>query len=216
VAPAKVSQASPVVAKPAQSTQMVQSDAQAPQAPALPTAVPTALPVVAQARAVVPAVNAATHVAPGASALETRADGTLGAPPEVLQQATADVQAWFQATRTLDAKRYLQTHDTLLAQYLTGSALENVQQQDASKQQFSINRAGKLSVEVKSFSVDGFTAKAGVVMHGWVNDIYTTKTGKLAKKNVAQVDQLTIMTIRYDEASQHWKISSIDDVAPLK
>jgi len=88
-------------------------------------------------------------------------------------------------------------------------------QQTAAQKQFDLNRAGKVNVEVKAFDKDGFTARAGVITRSWVNDVYNV-TGKLAKKNVAQADQLTIMTIRFDVASGHWKIASIDDVMPLK
>jgi len=49
-------------------------------------------------------------------------DGTLVAPAEITQRAVADVQAYYTAVRTFDAKSYLKNRDALLQQYFTGQA----------------------------------------------------------------------------------------------
>ncbi len=170
---------------------------------------------VAAAKAV-SAVVPATPVASWANALVQRPDGSLVAPDPVLQTATQDLKIWFDAARTLDVKSYLQTRDQLLENHFTGAALEEMRAVEQTRDTYAMNRAGRLSIEIKGFSKDGFTARAGVTSRSTVNDIFNVKTGKLTKKGVKQPDQLTIMTIRFDEASQHWKIASIDEVVPLQ
>ncbi len=170
-------------------------------------AVPASLPVGA------PATDASR--APWASTMVLAPDGSRVPPADVVHAAALSVQSWFEASRGADPKAFIKSRDTLLTTHLADTALTQQREQDKTQKTFAINREGKFSVEVKGFSEDGYTARAGVVMRGWVNDLYNLKTGKLVKKNVAQPDQLMILTIRYDLTTRQWKIISFDDIVPL-
>lgn len=186
--------------------------------PARPTAVPTARPTLvptAAPTALPTLAPAVVNGAPWAAALTPKPDGTLSAPAAVLEKATADLREWWVLNQTLDATLLAKDPDKLLGQYFDGSALED-QRKQIQAGRFTLNRGGRFNIEIKDFSVDGMTAKAGVVLRGRVDAIINARNGRVIKNNLAGKDTLTVMTIRYDTAESRWKISQIDSVIELK
>ncbi len=186
--------------------------------PARPTAAPTARPTLVptvEPTALPTLAPAIVNGAPWAAEMKTMADGTLNAPAAVLEKANADLREWWVLNQTLDAALLVKDPNKLLGQYFTDAALaDQLQQFNAGR--FTLNRGGRFSIEIKDFSADGLTAKAGVVLRGRVDAIINARNGRAIKDNLAGKDTLTVMTIRYDSAESRWKISQIDDIIELK
>lgn len=186
--------------------------------PARPTAMPAALPTLAATvapTAMPTAMPAIANSAPWAADLKKMPDGTLSAPSFVVEKAAADLREWWTLNQTLDATLLVKDAQKLLGQYFAGAGLED-QLKQFQTGPYTLNRDGRVTIEVKDFSADGLTAQAGVVVRNRVDAVIDTRTGRTLKDNFAGKDTLTLMTIRYDPAQRRWKISQIDDVIELK
>lgn len=171
-----------------------------------PTVVPTPLPTVASVSALAGAS--------WAFELKKMPDGTLGAPAFVVESAIADLREWMVLNQTMDAGLFIKDHEHILGQYFAEDALsEQLDQFDAG--QFTVNREGRYTLEVKDFSADGLQAKAGLVLRGRIDSVINTRNGKPVTSGKAMKDTLTLMTIQYDIANRRWKIIRVDDVIEL-
>jgi hypothetical protein len=186
--------------------------------PARPTAAPTARPTLAPTVAPTALPTLAPAIVNGASwaaEMKMMPDGTLRAPAAIIEKASADVREWWLLNQTLDATLLVKDPQKLLGQYFAGAALQE-QLAQFNTGRFTLNRGGQFSIEVKDFSVDGLTAKAGVVLRGRVDAVINAGNGRAIKNNIAGKDTLTLLTIRYDTAEHRWKITQVDDVIELK
>lgn len=153
--------------------------------------------------------------APWAKQLFKQPDGTLTAPQKVIGQATLDLGAYYTVQRDLLIDDYLARRDTILTTYFTGTALQEMLRVEQSRDLYAMNRAGRFSIEIRRFSPDGLTAKAGVITRDWVSDVYDVQSRQLIARGKIKKDTLTIYTIAYDYASGHWQYAHIDEVTEL-
>jgi hypothetical protein len=176
-----------------------------------------ASPDIAQNEAAAPAPVATPDYsrAPWARQLFKQPDGTLTAPQKVIAQVTQDLAAYYTLQRDLPIDDYLATRDTLLTTYFTGTALQEMQSVEQSRDLYAMNRAGRFSIEIRRFSPDGLTAKAGIITRDWVSDVYDVQTRQLIARGKIKKDTLTIYTIAYNFPSGRWQFANIDEVTEL-
>lgn len=176
-----------------------------------------ASPDIAQNEAAAPAPVATPDYsrAPWARLLFKQPDGTLTAPQKVIAQVTQDLAAYYTLQRDLPIDDYLATRDTLLTTYFTGTALHEMQSVEQSRDLYAMNRAGRFSIEIRRFSPDGLTAKAGIITRDWVSDVYDVQTRQLIARGKIKKDTLTIYTIAYNFPSGRWQFANIDEVTEL-
>ena len=153
--------------------------------------------------------------APWAKQLFKQPDGTLTAPQKVIAQVTQDLAAYYTLQRDLPIDDYLATRDTLLTTYFTGTALQEMQSVEQSRDLYALNRAGRFSIEIRRFSSDGLTAKAGIITRDWVSDVYDVQSRQLIARGKIKKDTLTIYTIAYNFPSGRWQFANIDEVTEL-
>jgi hypothetical protein len=153
--------------------------------------------------------------APWAKQLFKQADGTLTAPQKVMAKVTQDLAAYYTLQRDLSIDDYFAQRDKILTTYFTGTALQEMQLAAQSSVFYSMNRAGRFSIEVRRFSADGLTAKAGVITRDWVSDVYDAQSRQLVTPGKIRKDTLTIYSIAYDFVSGRWQYASIDEVTEL-
>jgi hypothetical protein len=172
---------------------------------------------VAQGEASAPAPTATPDHsrAPWANQIFKQTDGTLTAPQKVIAQATLDLSAYYTLQRDLLIDDYLAKRDTILTTYFTGTALQEMQDLEKSRDIYAMNRAGRFSIEVRHFSPDGLTAKAGIITRDWVSDVYDVQSRQLIARGKIKKDTLTIYTIAYDISSGRWQFAHIDEVTEL-
>jgi len=173
-------------------------------APPTPTSAPTPQPTQDWSRA------------PWADQMDRQLDGTLMAPPEVVAQAVADLSGYYTIQRDMPLDTYLQQRDQILNTYFTGAALQEMKRVEESRDLYTVNRAGRFSLEVRHFAPNGMTARIGVVTRDWVGDLYDVVTQQLITSGRAKKDALTIMTIAYDPASGRWKFATVEDAVELQ
>ncbi len=154
--------------------------------------------------------------APWAAQLVRQPDGSLIAPPEVVAKAELDISGYYTETRDLAMEDYLAKRDKILARYFTGDALKDMQDQEKKRTQYERNRAGTVTIIARSFTLDGYTAKAGIYLRNWVTDDYDVSAKTLLRKDVAHPDILIVMTITYDKTSGRWMYSALADIGDLK
>lgn len=174
-------------------------------------------PDVAQNEAAAPAPTAVPDYsrAPWARQLFKQPDGTLTAPQKVIAQVTQDLAAYYTLQRDLPIDDYLATRDTLLTTYFTATALQEMQSVEQSRDLYAMNRAGRFSIEIRRFSPDGLTAKAGIITRDWVSDVYDVQSRQLIARGKIKKDTLTIYTIAYNFPSGRWQFANIDEVTEL-
>ncbi len=153
--------------------------------------------------------------APWAGQLFRQTDGTLMAPQKIIAQATLDLGGWYLVQRDLPIDEWLSRRDSILNTYFTGEALQAMQTLEQSRDLYAMYRAGRFSIEIRRFSTDGMTAKAGIVTRDWVSDVYDVQTKQLVASGKVKKDALTIWTIAYDQLSGHWKFARTDEVTEL-
>jgi hypothetical protein len=153
--------------------------------------------------------------APWAKQLFKQPDGTLTAPQKVIAQITQDLAAYYTLQRDLPIDDYLATRDTLLTTYFTGTALQEMQSVEQSRDLYAMNRAGRFSIEIRRFSSDGLTAKAGIITRDWVSDVYDVQSRQLIARGKIRKDILTIYTIAYNFPNGRWQFANIDEVTEL-
>ena len=170
----------------------------------MPTAAPTAMP------------TADPNRVAWADQLEPQRDGTLLAPQAVVDKAVADLSAYYVLQRDLPLADYLARRDEILATYFSGPALEAMREQEAQRKQYPMNRGGQFTLQVRDFAPDGKTAKAGVILRGWTNDIYDVATKRVRAKGQIDQDMFAIITIRFDQANGRWTFDAVEEVAELE
>ena len=151
-----------------------------------------------------------------AKELMKQPDGTLLAPQYVTANAAADLGALYRLQRDMPLQDYLTKRDELLTTYFTGAALAEMRQIEASRDLYPMNRAGRFTIEVRSFSPDGLTAKVGVIKRDWVSDIYDVASGQIVAQGKVYRDTLTVATVQYDQASARWKYAKVEEVVELQ
>jgi hypothetical protein len=153
--------------------------------------------------------------APWAGQLFKQPDGTLTAPQKVIAKVTQDLGAYYTIQRDLSIDDYLAQRDTILTTYFTATALQDMQAVEQTRDLYAMNRAGRFSIEIRRFSPDGLTAKAGVITRDWVSDVYDVQSRQLITRGKLKKDTLTIYSIAYDFPSGRWQFSHIDEVTEL-
>ena len=153
--------------------------------------------------------------APWARQLFKSPDGTLTAPQKVIAQATVDLGAYYTIQRDLSIDDYLARRDAILTTYFTGTALQEMLSVEQNRDLYAMNRAGRFSIEIRRFSPDGLTAKAGVITRDWVSDVYDVQSRQLVTQGKIRKDTLTIYSIAYDYPSGRWQYAHIDEVTEL-
>jgi hypothetical protein len=184
-----------------------------------PAPIPTPETVVSSAKPAAVATLAPTSDmsrAPWAGQLTKAPDGTLIAPQPVVAKAVQDLSGYYSIQRNLGLEDYITTREEILRTYFTGSALEYMHSLELYQDQYAMNRAGRFSVEVRQFSPDGLSAKAGVIKRDWVNDIYNLSSKQLVTQGKVQTDTLTLTSVVFDPTGGKWKFSSVDQVIELK
>jgi hypothetical protein len=154
--------------------------------------------------------------APWADKLVRQLDGKLLAPKEVVAQASNDVLAYYTLLRDMPVDTYIARRDEILTTYFTGAALADMRKLEEERDIYAMNRTGRVTVEVRDFSADGLSAKAGVITRDWVSDVYDVTSRQLVAKGRIKKDSLTIMTILFDQASGHWKIAAIEETTEIQ
>ncbi|HEY3342471.1 MAG TPA: hypothetical protein VGK81_10650 [Anaerolineae bacterium] len=197
----------------APANQLPPKSAQTNKVAALPAAA-TARPSPTQVPTPTPTPN--PNDAPWAGELVQQADGTFVGPKVVIDQVLADLGAYYTGQRDLSLDDYLRQRYDLLDTYFTGAALTDMRTSEANRKHYELNRAGAFVVQVRNFTVDGYTAKVGVMKRGWVNDIYDVTSRKLVAEGVAQKDSLSVMTITYDRSAKRWKFDAIEVVKEVQ
>jgi hypothetical protein len=175
-------------------------------APQLPTPTPEPTPVPTQD----------WSRAPWADQLKRQLDGTLVAPPEIVAKAIADLSGYYTIQRDMTLDAYLAQREQILDTYFTGAALQEMKKTEETRDLYTVNRAGRFSLEVRHFAPDGMTARVGVITRDWVGDLYDVVTQQLITSGRAKKDTLTILTIAYDPASGRWKFAAVEDVVELQ
>jgi hypothetical protein len=182
--------------------------------PAVQTATPTVLPSPTPTPKPVPTRN--PNDAPWAPELVQQADGSYLAPQEVTDKVIADLSSYYTALHDLSLDDFLRQRYDMLNTYFTGSALASMRASEGNRKQYELNRAGVVVIQVRSFTSDGYTAHAGVMKRGWVNDIYDVTSRKLVAEGVADKNTLSVMTITYDRSSKRWMFASIEMVKEVE
>ncbi len=174
-------------------------------------------PTPAQANAAEPRLTSTPDLsrAPWAGQLFKQPDGTLMAPQKLIAQVTFDLGGWYLVQRDLPIDEWLNRRDEILNTYFAGDALPQMQTVEKSRDLYAMNRAGRFSMEIRRFSPDGYTAKAGIITRDWVSDVYDVQTKQLIARGQIKRDTLTIWSIAYDQLSGHWKFTHTDEVIEL-
>ena len=154
--------------------------------------------------------------APWAAQLTKAPDGTLAAPQAVIAKAAADLSAYYAVQRDLSIDDFLANRDEMLTTFFTGSALDQMRQLEQSRDLYALNRSGRFTIEIRNFSADGLSAKAGVITRDWVSDVYDIVSRQLVTTGRVKPNTLTIYTILFDQASGRWKFAAIEEVVELK
>jgi hypothetical protein len=153
---------------------------------------------------------------PWARQIITQPDGTLLAPRGVIDKAITDLGAYYDMQRDMSIDDYLARREEILTTYFTDAALEDMHQLEAQRDLYAMTRAGRYSIEIRHFSPDGLTARAGVITREWVSDLYDVISRQLVAKGRVKPDTLTIMLIRFDTLSGRWKFARVEEVTELQ
>jgi hypothetical protein len=174
-------------------------------------------PLPTQAIPIEPAPTATPDLsrAPWANQLFKQPDGTLMAPQKVIAQASLDLSQWYYVQRDLPIDDWLARRDTILNTYFTGSALQEMQGMEQARDLYAMNRAGRITIEIRRFTPDGLSAKAGIITRDWVSDVYDVQSRQLVARGKIKPDTLTISTIVYDQSSKRWKFAHTEEVTEL-
>lgn len=154
--------------------------------------------------------------APWAAKLVRQPDGTLLAPADVISKAVLDLTSYYTETHDLALADYLAQRDTILKKYYKGDALKAMQDNELRRTQYERPIAGSVTILVRNFTLDGYTAKAGIYLRQWISDDYDVSSRVLLRKGVKHVDTLIVMTVVFDKDSGRWMYSAVADVGDLK
>ncbi len=169
---------------------------------------PTPQPTPTQTPSPTPTTN--PNDAPWANQLIQQPNRTLMAPPQVVNKAISDLSGYYTRLKNLSLDDYMRERFDLLDTYFTGQALAQLRQQENNRTQYAMYRAGKVIIEVQSFSSDGYSAVAGVTRKGWVTDIYDVTSRKIISSSVSVPDSLAVMSITFDRSNGRWKFATLD------
>jgi cytoskeletal protein RodZ len=148
--------------------------------------------------------------APWANQMIQQPDRTLLAPQAVVDQATADLSAYYAHLQNLSLDDFLRERYDLLSTYFTGQALADMREQEGRRTQYVMNRSGIVVIQIRSFSSDGNSALAGIALREWANDVYDVTSHKLLQQDVREPNSLLVMSIAYDRADGRWKFATLD------
>ena len=154
--------------------------------------------------------------APWAAQLTKEPDGSYMAPKPVIAKAVTDLSGYYTWQRNLALEDYINTRGETLKTYFTSYAFDYLRSLEYYQKYYEMNRAGRFSVEVRQFSSDGLSAKAGVLKRDWVCDIYDLSSGQVVTQGKVYTDTLTLMSVVFDPTGGRWKFSSVDEVIELK
>ena len=163
-----------------------------------------------------PAPTADPNRAPWADQLVKQADGTLMAPQAVIVKIVEDLSGYYAMQRDLPLDDFLAKREWMLTTFFAGQALEEMRKLEQSRDLYGMYHSGRLTIEVRNFSPDGFRAKAGVITRDWVSDVYDVASKQLVAKGRVKKDALTVMTIVFDQASERWKFTAVEEVVELQ
>jgi hypothetical protein len=149
------------------------------------------------------------------SELRPQANGSFMASQIAVEMVVADVSPYYQASRDRSVDDYLAHRDEMIATYFVGPAQQAMQQYEATRTHYGVNRHGRYEVAVQGFSQDGLTAYVTVSMFDWVNDAYDVNSKALLATGLRQADIAIDMQVKFDEAAGRWKIERIGDAQVL-
>lgn len=181
-----------------------------------PTRTPAPTPTTTPTPSPTPVPTKVPNGSPWADRQQAQKDGTLLAPQEVIARAEADLGGYYRSLRNLSLDDYLVHRETILATYFTGTALDDMRRLEISRTVYAMNRAGQFSIEVREFAVDGWSAKAAVLIRGWASDEYDVNTKQLVTKDKGEPDTVTVRAIIFDRASGRWKFATVGESMEVK